>query len=94
MATDKRVTFNEHGEPVVTLTITGWHDAFRFAWAISHLQCDFADVGRRIAGSLRRRIGAKAFADYQERFTSNRALAWVRDDEVSDTTTPATVATA
>lgn len=80
MSTEKIVTFTEHGEPVVTIRITGWDDAFRFAWAMGHLQCDYADVARRIAGSLRRRLGAKAFREMNERFTSSRSLAWVRED--------------
>ena len=81
MSTEKRVTFTEHGEPVVTIRITGYHDAFRFAWAMAHLQCDFADVGRRIGGSLRRRLGAKQFRAMHEHFTSSTPLSWTRDDK-------------
>ena len=79
MSTEKRVTF-AHGEPVVTVTITGWDDAFRFAWAMAHLQCDFSDVGRRVAGSLQRKLGAKRFREWQSKFTGNKNLSWVRDD--------------
>ncbi len=81
MSVEKRVTFTEFGEPVVNIKITGFDDAFRFAWAMGHLQCDFSDVGRRIGGSLRRHIGAKRFRELHEHYTSNRTLAWVRDDE-------------
>lgn len=80
MATEKRVTFNDHGEPQVVVTITGWSDAFRFAYAMGHLQCDFSDVARRIGGSLRRRLGAAAFRDLHEHYTGGRTLAWVRDE--------------
>jgi len=79
MSTDKRVTFNEYGEPVVVITIKGWDDAFRFAWALAHLQCEFVDLGRRIAGSLRRRLGAERFRQFHARFTSG-SLHWGRDD--------------
>lgn len=79
MATEKRVTFNDFGEPKVVITITGWDDAFRFAWAMGHLQCDYADVARRIGGSLRRRIGAKEFRRLHEHFTGNRTIAWARE---------------
>lgn len=82
MTTEKRVTFNEEGAPVVTLTITGWHDAFRFAWAMSHLQCDFSDVGRRIGGSLRRNLGAARFKDMNQHFTGKETYKWVRDDDL------------
>lgn len=78
MSTEKRVTFNDYGEPHIVVTIDGWHDAFRFAWAMSHLQCDFSDVGRRIGGSLRRRIGSARFREMHEHFTGNTTLRWTR----------------
>jgi hypothetical protein len=79
VSTEKRVTFNDRDEPVVVITITGWHDAFRFAWALGHLQVEFADLGRRIGGSLRRRLGAAEFRRLHRTFTSG-SLAWVRDE--------------
>lgn len=81
MATEKKVTFNAHGEPTVVVTITGWHDAFRFAWALGHLQVEFADMGRRIGGSLKRRLGAKGFTALNKHFTGNESLRWMRNDE-------------
>ena len=73
MATSKRVTFNEHGEPKVVITIEGWSDTVRFGWAIQHLQCDFADVGRRIYGSLRKRLGAKRWRELELHYTGRKA---------------------
>lgn len=84
MATEKRVTFNDHGEPQVVITITGWDDAFRFAWAMGHLQCDFADVARRVGGSLRRRIGAAEFRRMHEHFTGDDRIGWARHDPADD----------
>ena len=81
MSTEKKVTFDAEGQPIVTVTIAGWHDAFRFAWAMSHLQCDFSDVARRIGGSLKRKVGAQAFADMSAHFTSNETYRWIRDDD-------------
>lgn len=78
MSTDKRVTFNEHGEPVVTVTILGWDDAFRLSWALAHLQCDFADVGRRIGSSLRRKLGAVRWREMHARYSSG-PVEWARD---------------
>lgn len=92
MSTEKRVTFNEYGEPVVVITIKGWDDAFRFAWAMGHLQCDFSDVARRIAGSLRRHMGSKNFGEFQHRYTSRTSLKWVRDDEDEPVLVPQPVA--
>ncbi len=82
MSTEKRVTFDpESNEPIVVITIKGWHDAFRFAWAMGHLQCDFSDVARRIGGSLKRQVGAKAFASMSAHFTSKETYRWIRDDD-------------
>lgn len=80
MATEKRVTFNECGEPVVNITITGWSDAFRFAWALAHLQTEFCDLGRRIGCSLKRRMGAKRFGEMHALYTGTATHQWVRDD--------------
>lgn len=80
MSTEKRVTFNDRAEPHVVVTIDGWHDAFRFSWALAHLQCEFADLGRRIGASLRRRLGARQFAILQAPFTAG-TLTWARDEE-------------
>jgi hypothetical protein len=83
MSTEKRVTFDAEGQPVVTLTISGWHDVFRFAWAMGHLQCESADTARRIGGSLRRKLGAERFGEMNQRFTGKTTYAWVRDDEAA-----------
>jgi len=80
MATSKRVTFNDEDEPVVTITITGYHDAFRFSWALAHLQIEFADLGRRIGRSLRRKLGAERFNEMNRHFTSNDHPTWTRED--------------
>ena len=81
MSVEKRVTFTEHGDPVVTVKIVGYSDAFRFAWALAHLQCDFAGVGERIGASLRRRLGAARFRALHLQFTGNENLKWARGDE-------------
>ncbi len=81
MSTSKRVTFDEYNQPHVIITIVGWDDAFRFAWALGHLQTDFADLGRRVGGSLRRRIGAEQFRTLHQRFTSNERIGWTRGEE-------------
>lgn len=80
MSIEKRVTFDGEGQPKVVITVTGWHDVFRFSWAMAHLQCDFADVARRIGGTLKRRIGAARFQAMNAHFTGNESLGWVRDD--------------
>lgn len=74
MAVEKRVTFNEHGDPHVVITIDGWSDVVRFGWAIQHLQCDFSAVGRRIFDSLRRKVGASRWREIEAHFTGRRTL--------------------
>lgn len=74
MASEKRVSFNDRDEPTVVITITGWSDVIRFSWALQHLQCDFVDLGRRIDGSLRRRLGAKRWRELLDHFTGRRPL--------------------
>lgn len=72
MAISKRVTFNDHGEPKVVITVEGWSDAVRLAWALQHLQVEFGELGRRIYGSLRKRLGAKRWREYEAHFTGRK----------------------
>lgn len=80
MAIEKMVTFDGDGQPKVVVTVTGWSDVFRFSWALAHLQCEFADMARRIGGSLRSRIGAAEFRAMNRHFTGDESLRWVRDE--------------
>lgn len=64
---ESRVTTNEHGDPILTVKVTGFHDAYRFADGMTRLQCEFADHGRKRIASLRRRFtpeGWEAAMDY------------------------------
>lgn len=80
MSVSKRVTFSDNGEPIVAITITGWDDAFRFSWAMAHLQCEFNAVARRIGGSLKRHLGAKRFQELHSHYTSG-PCSWARDEQ-------------
>jgi hypothetical protein len=57
----KRVTRGPGGEPVLTVTVTGVDDVFRFAYHMMHGQCEFADKGRLTMRALRRQIGGPYF---------------------------------
>lgn len=48
MGTEVTYGASEHGDPVVTFTVTGGHDIYRLAFALVRAQCDFADVGQGI----------------------------------------------
>lgn len=45
MSTETTYGVSEHGDPTVTFTVTGSHDIFRLAYAMSTFQCDFAERG-------------------------------------------------
>lgn len=60
------LAWNEHGDPVMTLTITGVHDVFRFAHHLTRGQCEFADVGQRVLRRLKRRMGSPRYGAYDE----------------------------
>jgi peptidyl-tRNA hydrolase len=57
----KRVTKNEHGDVVLTVTLIGAYDAMRFADGMRHLQCEFGEQGRKALKSIRRQIGSEKF---------------------------------
>lgn len=61
-----RMTFNEYGDPRVTITLEGWHAVYRFADRMTELQCEFAAEGRKILRSCKRRLGTEQYHKYQE----------------------------
>jgi hypothetical protein len=60
-----RVTWNEHGDPRVTITLEGSFDVYRFAHNMTGQQCEFADQGWKILRALRRRWGRDRFRHAQ-----------------------------
>lgn len=58
----RRVTSNRHGEPVLTITVTGHHDLYRLARLLQHGQVDLAELGRKIRDSQRRLLGPDGWA--------------------------------
>jgi hypothetical protein len=57
----KRLTRNEHGDPVLTITVTGTSDVYRIGWYLQRAAVDHASLGRRIHRSMKRLIGAANF---------------------------------
>ena len=82
MSVSRIVEFAEDGDPTVTVTVTGSHDVLRFTYAMSHLQCEFADVARKIGGTLKRRWGAKTFRDLHKRLVGTDTYPWIRHDPI------------
>lgn len=66
MIETSKVTWNQYGDPKVTITLTGSSDVYRFAHNLTEDQCEFAAVGRRILGALRRKWGRETFHRAQE----------------------------
>lgn len=50
----KRLTWNEYGDPKLTIVVEGTHDVYRLAHHLEHGQCDLAAIGRRVKRGLRR----------------------------------------
>jgi hypothetical protein len=61
-----KMTFNEHGDPKVTITLEGWSDVYRFADRMTELQVEFCAEGRKILRAVKRRLGSKRYRAYQE----------------------------
>lgn len=57
MSTAFRNSTNRHGEPVLTVTVSGPDDVYRFSHHLLLGQCEFADIGYASLRSLRRRLG-------------------------------------
>lgn len=79
-----RLSRNEHGEPVLTITLVGWHSIHRFAYNLLGHQCEFAEMGRKILRSHRRTVGKQAWqrlwAVYHGERDKPMTFHWGRDD--------------
>lgn len=59
--TTYRHSRNQHGEPVFTITLIGWHDIFRFSANMLDQQCEFMAAGSKALQWCRRSLGASRF---------------------------------
>ncbi len=64
----KRLSRNAAGDPVLTVTVTGSHDVYRFGWYLTRNATDHARLGRNILRSFRRQVGPGPWAWYQRYF--------------------------
>lgn len=53
----KPLSTNEHGEPVLTIEVTGHHDIYRFAHHLLTGQSEFAAIGRKAIAAQKRGLG-------------------------------------
>lgn len=76
---------NRHadGDAVVTITITGESDIHRFAYNLLDDQCEFAEMGRNILKSQRRRLGRATWVHMWKTFHGETSkpltFSWKRD---------------
>lgn len=76
---------NQHGEPVLTVKVTGDGEIFRFAYHLAQGQIEFGAVGRSAFRYLRRQWGIGRFKDHDQRMTGGRVVKWgYQQDEVRD----------
>jgi hypothetical protein len=82
--TGYRYSRNEHGEPVVTITLVGWHVIHRFAYNLLSHQIEFARMGTDILRVQRRRIGRERWGliwrMYHGEHSKPMTFRWKRDD--------------
>ena len=76
---------NEHGDPVLVITITGWHDIFRLNWNLLHAQCEFSAAARKTFQWMRKSIGAKRYDEFDQSMTGGKTRRYaIRPRYVSD----------
>jgi hypothetical protein len=68
MSLSKRLTWNEHGDPTLTVTVVGSHDVFRFADHLTRGQVEFAALGFKTQAGMKRKWGAKAYGRLHDYF--------------------------
>lgn len=73
MSAEYRRTRNQHGDPVLIITVTGSHDIFRLNWNLLHAQCEFSAEARGTYRWLRRVMGAGPFDYLDKSLTGGKA---------------------
>ena len=58
------LTLNEHDEPTVTITLTGYHEIYRFAHHMESGQVEFGQAGNKIIQRIRRRLTATQWNEW------------------------------
>lgn len=73
MSAEYRRTRNQHGDPVLHITVTGAHDIYRLNWNLLHAQCEFSEAARGTYRWLRRVMGAPSFDHLDQMLTHGKA---------------------
>lgn len=76
MSADFKHSRNQHGDPVLTITVTGWHDIFRLQWNLLHAQVEFSAAARKSFQWMRRSLGAKRYDTFDQSMTGGKTIAY------------------
>jgi hypothetical protein len=72
MSTTYKRSRTKHGDPVLTITVVGWHDIFRVTENLLHAQCEFADASRKTLQWMRRGLGASRYDAFDKSMTGGK----------------------
>ena len=56
-----RTSWNEHGDPTMTITVVGVHDVYRLAHHLETGQVEFGRLGRLMIGALKRKLSKSQY---------------------------------
>ncbi len=72
MSTTTERTRNEHGDPVLTITVVGFYDIFRLSWNLLGAQVEFSEQARKTFQWMRRSLGASRFDEFDQSMTGGK----------------------
>lgn len=72
MAAEFKHSRNRHGDPVLTITVVGWHDIFRLQWNLLHAQCEFSEAARKSFQWMRRCLGPARYDAFDQSMTGGK----------------------
>ena len=76
MSTITKRSRDKNGDPVLTITVTGFHDIFRLSWNLLHAQVEFSAEARRTFQWIRRSLGASRYDTFDQSMTGGKTIAY------------------
>jgi hypothetical protein len=74
VVTEVTIRPNRHGEPVMTIRVTGDGEIFRFAFYMAHGPVEHLTHAQRAFRYLRRRWGIARFKEHDRRITGGKVI--------------------
>lgn len=72
--TEVTIRKNGHGEPVMTIRVTGDAEIFRHAYYLAHGPVEHLSHAQRAFRYLRRRWGKERFVEHDQRITGGKVV--------------------